>query len=203
MEDNQNSSVVKVLVDVLSASLQNLSEKINSIQPILSNVNSNIDKQITEINKILFDTQSISKSLDTSIADFYTRTNAISENLNNIKIKIEELSRIDSTIEKFNVEFKKFTDELNNTLIQVNFSISELKKEIQPVNCSISELKKEIQPVIKLANWITTPIGIIIFIVGLIFASITIVNGVRSVVEYFHTTTQTVNQSNLSNDSNK
>ena len=193
MEDNQNSSVVKVLVDVLSASLQNLSEKINSIQPILSNVNSNIDKQITEINKILFDTQSISKSLDTSISDFYTRTNAISENLNNIKTKIEELSRIDSaidsTIEKFNVEFTKFTDELNNALIQVNGSISELKKEIQPV--------------IKLANWITTPIGIIIFIVGLIFASITIVNGVRSVVEYFHTATQTVNQSNLSNDSNK
>lgn len=189
MEDNQNSSVVKVLVDVLSASLQNLSEKINSIQPILSNVNSNIDKQITEINKILFDTQSISKSLDTSISDFYTRTNAISENLNIIKTKIDELSRIDSTIEKINVEFKKFSDELNNTLIQVN--------------CSISDLKKEVQPVIKLASWITTPIGIIIFIIGLIFASITIVNGVRSVVEYFHTTTQTVNQSNLSKDSNK
>ena len=189
MEDNQNSSAVKVLVDVLSASLQNLSEKINSIQPILNNVNSNVDKQFTEINKILFDTQSISKSLDTSVSDFYTRTNTIIENLNYIKTKLDKLSEIDNTIEKCNIESKKFIDELNNALSQAN--------------CSISDLKTEIKPVIKLAKWITTPVGIIIFIIGLIFASITIINGVRAITEYFHTTVQTVNQNNLSNESNR
>ena len=189
MDNNQHSTTVKILVDVLSASLQNLSEKINSINPILSNVNNNLDKQITEINKIVFDTQSISKLLNTAVSDFYDRTNSLTENINLIKLKIESLSQIDSTIEKCKNDSQKFIDELNTT--------------INDVKESISNLKSEIKPVIRLSNWITTPIGIIIFIVGLIFASITIINGVKTVTEYFHTTSQTINQSSLSNDSNK
>lgn len=190
MDDNQNSSTVKILVDVLSASLQNLSEKINNIQPVLNNVSNNLDKQITAINKIVFDTQSISKLLDTSVSDFYDRTNKITENLSLIKTKLEALSQIDTTIEKCNTESKSF--------------VTEIKSVISNLNKSIENLKSEVKPVIKLSNWITKPIGIIIFIIGMIFASITIINGVRSVVEYFHTASQTINnQSNLSNDSNK
>lgn len=190
MDNNQQSTTVKILVDVLSASLQNLSEKINSIQPVLNNVSSSLDKQITEINKIVFDTQSISKLLDTSVSDFYDRTNKILENLNLIKMKMEDLSQIDDTIEKCNVESKKFIEQLNSV--------------ISNLNNSIDSLKVEIKPVIKLSNWITKPIGIIIFIIGLIFASITIINGVNSIVEYFHTTSQIINNQNrVENASNK
>ena len=200
MDDNQNSSTVKVLVDVLSASLQNLSEKINNIQPVLNNANTNLDKQFTEINKILFDTQSISKLLDTSISDFYNKFNAIVENLNLIKTKLDSLSQLDNTLEKCKIESKEFIKDLNNSISKLNTSLS---SSVSGINTSISNLKTEIHPVIKLSNWITKPIGILIFIIGLIFASMTIINGIKTITEYFQTTTQIINQSNLSNDSNK
>ena len=184
MEGNQDSSAVKVLVDVLSASLQNLSDKINSINPILNNVNNNLDKQIAEINKIIFDTQSISKLLDVSVGDFYKRTDDIIENIKLIKLKLESLSTIDSNIEKSKQETKTYIDSLNTSINTLNTTLTQ----------ALNQLSKDINPVSRLSHWLTKPIGIIAFAISLILASMAIVNGFNSVLEYFGTTKHNTTQ---------
>ena len=183
MEGNQDSSTVKALVDVLSASLQNLSEKINSINPILSNVNNNLDKQIADINKILFDTQSISKSLDTTVSDFYKRTDNIIENINFIKTKLETIDTIKENIEK-----------IKNSIITINTTVSSCANSNNSVLKELSDLKEGINPVSTLSKWLTKPIGILAFLISLILASMAVVNGFSSVLEYFSTTKHNVMQ---------
>jgi len=179
MDDNQQSNTVKVLVDVLSASLQNLSDKINSINPVLNNVNINLDKELSEINKILFDTQSISKILDVSIGDFYKRFDLIQENIKLIQIKLENVSDIDNIIEKY----KKDIEEDYKNLI----------KSLETINASILELKNDTRPVSKLSEWLTKPIGLIIFCISLILASVAVVNGFNTIVQYLSPQTTTKN----------
>lgn len=179
MQGNQDSSAVKVLVDVLSASLQNLSEKINSINPILNNVNNNLDKQIAEINKIIFDTQSISKLLDTTSNDFYKRTDDILENIRTIKLKLENINTINDNI-----------NDIKNSIINVNTTISAWSAINNSMCKELSELKKDIDPVSKLSHWLTKPIGIIAFAISLILASMAIVNGFNNLLDFFGSTKQ-------------
>ena len=169
MDDNQNSSTIKLLVDAISRSLQAISDKISNYQPVLNQLDQNIDKELSEINKILFDTQSMSKILDSTIDDFYKRTDIIISNIKELSLKIDNLSTLSKSMESFRTD---------------------ILTEIKSINQKLDSYKESIEPVITLSTWITKPIGIIIFIISLIFASIAVVNGFSEVVKYFDKTSQ-------------
>ena len=78
--DDQNS-IIKLLVDGISARLDVLSGQLKVYQPILDRVCTHSDNTITELNNIKNDIKNIAKLLDSTATDFYERTDVLLHNI--------------------------------------------------------------------------------------------------------------------------
>jgi archaellum component FlaC len=211
MDENNNGSAIKLLVDALSSTLKNLSDKISSFQPILSQITQTTDNGAKEINEILHDIKTLERTFNDLCKDFYSRTDVITKNVELFHIKMEELIKnveqltielsdlFEDKVEIINKLFNEKTTELGNMLETktepLNKSVSELesqlKKTTTDVIVKINDVSKNIRPIGKVISFITKPIGFLIFVIGLIIASITITNCVSSITDYLHKSQKT------------
>lgn len=166
MEDQ--NSIIKLLVDRISTRLDVLDGQLKGYQPILERVGSQSDNTLNELHNIKNDLNNISKLLDTTTGDFYERTT--------------ELLNISHNIQKFYDLYKE--------AIQNNYdNIKTLKEEMcdkDGLKDKILAIHDNIQPISKFMSWIGKPVGFLIFIVGLIIASITITNFFNSITEHWN-----------------
>jgi methyl-accepting chemotaxis protein len=216
MDENNNSSAIRLLVDALSKTLQSLSDKISSFQPILTQISQSTNTGCLEINQILYDIKNIEKTFDALCKDFYDRTDSIIRNIDVSHNKIENVvSEFDKATIKVNELFKERSDDISQLLSQktsiLNDSLDEKTKElvnvITTLNSSIqtstkdliskiNDVSKNVRPVSKFFNYISKPIGLLIFIFSLLIASVTITNVTSATMSYFKTTMDNYQKTN-------
>lgn len=158
--DDIHQSVFKTLVDNVSSRLNDISDKLSRYEPILERIGNQSDENIGEITNILNELKSITKTLDTTVKDFYDRT------------------------DKFNVGIKEIKEKVDNINLAISSTNDHLKKGMDEIKEKISETSQDVKPVGKVLNFLSKPMGLLIFIIGLIVASFTIVNVVHNFLEY-------------------
>ena len=87
MEDNQNSTI-RILVDALTKSLNELSQKITNYKPVLDRIGTQTDAEFIEIKDIINHSQNIIKNLDILTGSFFERSDTIIKQLNDLDTKI-------------------------------------------------------------------------------------------------------------------
>lgn len=165
--DDQNS-IIKLLVDGISARLDVLSGQLKVYQPILDRVCTHSDNTITELNNIKNDIKNIAKLLDSTATDFYERTDVLLHN-------IEEIKKICSDNQKY-IE----SNSTNITSLKVTLCDKDGIKE------KIDLMHENIKPISRFMTFISKPFGFLIFIIGLILASITITNVTNNIINYYN-----------------
>lgn len=88
MEDNQNSTI-RILVDALTKSLNELSQKITNYKPVLDRIGTQTDAEFIEIKDIINHSQNIIKNLDILTGSFFERSDTIIRQLNDVNTKID------------------------------------------------------------------------------------------------------------------
>ena len=97
MEDNQNSTI-RILVDALTKSLNELSQRITNYKPVLDRIGTQTDAEFIEIKDIINHSQNIIKNLDILTGSFFERSDTIIKQLNDINTKIDDaIKTLDET----------------------------------------------------------------------------------------------------------
>lgn len=218
MDENNNSSAIRLLVDALSTTLKNLSDKISSFQPILSQINNNTDSGYKEIDRILHDLEKLETTFNSLCEDFYDRTDLIIKNVETFNNKFEHMvdsidNLTDNLTELFaektnviNETFQEKTIELGNMLTdktqKLSNTLNTLTSNSQNATAGLvskmNDVLKSVKPIGRVITFITKPIGFLIFVIGLVIASITITNCVSNITEYLSKT-----HNNISHESSK
>ena len=97
MEDNQNSTI-RILVDALTKSLNELSQRITNYKPVLDRIGTQTDAEFIEIKDIINHSQNIIKNLDILTGSFFERSDTIIKQLSDINTKIDDaIKTLDET----------------------------------------------------------------------------------------------------------
>jgi len=176
--------IIKLLVDSLISSVNDLSQKISNYKPILDRIGTQSDAEILSITKIISNCEQLTKLLETTAGDFYKRTDVFTSEFKDLKTKIEDLSS------ELN-ELKKSIDDVSSKIDAVE---SNLKKSIGIISVKIDTTQTEIKPVSKIISYLSKPFGFLTFIIGLIIASITINNGWQAFLEWLAKPKESIQQ---------
>jgi len=156
MEDNQNSTI-RILVDALTKSLNELSQKITNYKPVLDRIGTQTDAEFLEIKDIINQTQNITKNLDIVIKSWFERSDTIIKDIN----------------------------ELSKTITDLDKKVDKAILTLEQTNTIILDTDKNVKPIGKFATFISKPMGLLVFIIGLFVASYTITTCWNNAVEYF------------------
>lgn len=229
MDENNNSSAIRLLVDALSTTLKSLSDKISSFQPILSQISQTTDNGGKEISEILHDIRNLEKTFNNLCIDFYNRTDTIIKNVEIFHTRIENvvnsvdgltdelggvfIEKTDDLNELFNkktkelgdmleTETEKLHNNLNNSLDlktkNLANDLEKLTKQSQQTTkdlvLKMNDIQKNIKPIGKFVTFVSKPYGFLVFIIGMIIASITITNCISGLTDYIEKTRQSYQQ---------
>ena len=97
MEDNQNSTI-RILVDALTKSLNELSQKITNYKPVLDRIGTQTDAEFLEVKDVINQSQNLIKNIDVLTGSFFERSDIIIKQLSDLDIKISSaIKTLDET----------------------------------------------------------------------------------------------------------
>lgn len=175
--DDQQSAIIKQLVDSLTTSLSQIVIKLESIHPVLNR----IEEDIHAKNNIDLERLKYFDSLFKTIKDVQEDTDKIDRILSIIGEVVSELAKVhyhqDSIITPDMKKFHETLDELK-TLSRKNGDCIITKHN--ELLTSINEMIDKLKPITKFINLISKPVGFIVFLLGTLLA----LESVRKTIEF-------------------
>lgn len=111
MNVNDNSTTIKILIDVVSDKLQVLSDKINNYHSLvngsLTTSTANISDQTKQINDIVYEIKTINKTLSENLDNFYDRTDKLLENTKDTNTSCGNITKKIDGVQNSLIDFKR------------------------------------------------------------------------------------------------